>query len=85
MVLIRVEIIHMPKFKAGAVEKNIINYIRSSGRNRTYAFVMPVQCSYHYATEVADKSRRNVMCTKGGNACEYVEGKSYDFVALHSM
>ena len=53
MVLIRVEII----------ERNVINY-RSSGRNQTYAFAMPVQCSYSY------KRRRNLMCIKGGNACE---------------
>ena len=46
MVLIRAEIIHMSKFKPGTVEKNIINY-RSSGRNRTHAFAMSVQCSYH--------------------------------------
>ena len=46
MILIRVEIVHMLKFKPETVEKNIINY-RSSGRNRTYAFAMPVQCSYH--------------------------------------
>ena len=65
MVLIRAEIIHMSKFKQETVEKNIINY-RSSGRNRTYACVMPMQCSCHLATDVADKSRRNVMCITGG-------------------
>ena len=64
MVLIRAEIIHMSKFKPG----NIINY--RSYESNLYAFAMPVQCSYHQAKEVADKSRRNVRCIEGSNACE---------------
>ena len=57
-VLVRVEIIHKSKFLPGTVEKNS-STIRSSGRNRTYACAMPVHCSDHYATEVADRSKRN--------------------------
>ena len=41
----------------GTVEKNS-STIRSSGRNRTYACAMPVHSSDHYATEVADRSKR---------------------------
>ncbi len=49
---------NMSKFEPGTVEKNS-STIRSSGRNRTYACAMPVHCSDHYATEVADRSKRN--------------------------
>ena len=38
--------------------EKFINY-SSSARNRTHAFAMPVQCSCHWATEVADKSKRD--------------------------
>ena len=48
---------HVEKPTGNSWEK-FINY-RSSGRNRTHAFAMPVQCSCHWATEVADKSKRD--------------------------
>ncbi len=61
-VLVRVEIIHKSKFLPGTVEK-YSSTIRSSGRNRTHACAMPVHCSDHQATEVADKSERNYVST----------------------
>ena len=75
-VLVRVEIIHKSKSLPGTVEKNSTT-IRSSGRNRTYACAMPVHCSDHYTTEVADRSKRNQCVFRVVMpACDRVEGKS---------
>ena len=60
--------IHVEKPTGNSWEK-FINY-RSSGRNQTHAFATPVQCSYHWATEVADKSKRDNSVIQGGNACK---------------
>ena len=43
--------------EVNCIDMRWVNY-QSSGRNRTYAFATPVKCSCHWATEVADKSKR---------------------------
>ena len=59
----------MSKNQRGIVEKNSSTMCRSSERSRTHAIAMPVQCSCHRATEVADKSKSDNCVFQSGNGC----------------